>query len=560
MSVQIDLRELNQQLQEKISDCNLLEEKLRTSEAKIRAVFEAMTDIVLVVNTQENQIKEIEVIPTSSSRLYGYSTDLIDKTVKQFFQGNTAQAWFQKVQQALDTKQTLNFDYCLSLDGGEVWFTTSISPISDNSAVWVARDISDRKRAEEAQRESKQFFKNAFDYAAIGMALVTPKGRFAEVNRSLCAIVGYPEKELLTKTFRDITHPEDFDTDLDKVRQLLDGEIRTYQIEKRYFHQLGYIVWVLLSVSLVRDRWGQPLYFIAQMQDITERKQALQELQRTQAQLVQNEKMSSLGRLLAGVAHEINNPTSFIYGNITPAAEYAQDLLQLVELYRQHYPEPVAEIAEQLEAIEPDFIAEDFPKLLASIKEGANRINQIVLSLRNFSRADEQKRKRVDIHEGIDKTLLILQHRLKQNGTRPEIQVIKQYGQLPSLTCYPGQLDQVFMNLLSNAIEALEEGDEGWQVTTGEMSQYLTPTIRIITQTLELDRVVIRIADNGSGISTEDIPRIFDPFFTTKPPGKGTGLGLSISYHIVVDKHGGQLLCHSIPGQGTEFAIELPTT
>ncbi|HEY9708574.1 MAG TPA: ATP-binding protein, partial [Oculatellaceae cyanobacterium] len=290
---------------------------------------------------------------------------------------------------------------------------------------------------------------------------------------------------------------------------------------------------------------------------------AYSELKRTQAQLIQAEKMSSLGQMVAGIAHEINNPTSFIYGNINPAMEYTQQLLHLVELYRQHYPEPVVEIAEQMELIEPDFIAEDFPKLLASMKEGAQRISQIVLSLRNFSRLDESERKRVEIHEGIDNTLLILKHRLKQQPKRPEIRVINEYGQLPKIECYPGQLNQVFMNIISNAIDALDEATEkdiGFE-----------PTIRICTEVIKSDsrsshsneqsvsQVLIRIRDNSpSSIKAELLPKIFDPFFTTKPVGSGTGLGLSISYQIVVDRHRGQLSCYSTPGAGTEFAIELP--
>jgi signal transduction histidine kinase len=277
------------------------------------------------------------------------------------------------------------------------------------------------------------------------------------------------------------------------------------------------------------------------------------QLQHTQSQLVQNEKMMSLGRLVAGVAHEINNPTSFIYGNIQPAREYAQDLLHLLELYTKHYPNPVPEIAEQIESIDPDFIAEDFPKVLASMKEGAERIYGLVMSLRNFSRLDEAECEQVDIHENIDNTLLILHHRLKQKPGHPEIKIIKEYARLPLVKCYPGQLNQVFMNLLCNAIDALEEG-------LGEEGNRQLPTIRIQTEVVEQNRVVIRIADNGSGMKPNVRSQIFDPFFTTKPPGEGTGLGLSISYKIVVDKHDGQLTCHSTVGEGTEFAIELPIT
>ncbi|HEY9650166.1 MAG TPA: ATP-binding protein, partial [Coleofasciculaceae cyanobacterium] len=250
---------------------------------------------------------------------------------------------------------------------------------------------------------------------------------------------------------------------------------------------------------------------------------------------------------------------------IRPASEYAQDLLHLIDLYRQYYPNPVPEIAEQLELIEPDFIADDFPKLLTSMQEGAERISQIVLSLRNFSHLDRGECRFVDIHDGINNTLLILQHRLKQQPHRSEIRVLKDYGQLPFIECYPGELNQVFMNILTNAIDALEMQDRAWRTANGNSEHYLMsnlngsmPIIKIQTEVVESHSIIIRIIDNGPGIKAEVQQKIFDPFFTTKPPGAGTGLGLSLSYRIIVDKHGGKMRCRSILGQETEFAIELP--
>ncbi|MEA5517709.1 ATP-binding protein [Limnoraphis robusta] len=272
----------------------------------------------------------------------------------------------------------------------------------------------------------------------------------------------------------------------------------------------------------------------------------LKKLKKTQTQLVQQEKMASLGQLVAGVAHEINNPVNFIYGNVQPATKYARDLLNLIQLYQKHYPQPNSEIIDDIEAIDLAFIQEDFMQLLDSMKEGSERIKEIVLSLRNFSRLDESEQKQVDLHQGIESTLRILQNRLKAQSERPEIAVIKQYGQLPLLNCYPGQLNQVYMNLLSNAIDALEQD-----------RTIINPHILIHT-TLSNNNIEIRIADNGSGIKSELLERIFDPFFTTKPVGKGTGLGLSISYHIIVENHKGKLLCHSELGKGTEFIIKLP--
>ncbi|MCU0515551.1 MAG: CBS domain-containing protein [Oscillatoria sp. Prado101] len=323
--------------------------------------------------------------------------------------------------------------------------------------------------------------------------------------------------------------------------------------------------------------------------------QTLHELQQTQTQLVQAEKMSSLGQLVAGIAHEINNPVNFIYGNLSYASEYIQDLLRLLNLYRQTYPDPAPEIKEEAQAIELDFLTVDLPKLLDSMKLGAERIRQIVLSLRNFSRLDEADKKRVDIHSGIDSTLLILHHRLKAKSGHPAIDIVQEYGVLPPVDCYAGTLNQVFMNILSNAIDALEttcircqaSDDQTLsairsQVTGNEAAKnhlsdplakskicrltshtrpescYLKPIIRIRTELIDSNWVAVRIADNGPGMPEEVRQRLFEPFFTTKPVGKGTGLGLSISYQIVVDKHRGQLECVSEPGKGTEFIIQIP--
>jgi len=272
---------------------------------------------------------------------------------------------------------------------------------------------------------------------------------------------------------------------------------------------------------------------------------ALEDLQQTQAQMIQNEKMVSLGQLVAGVAHEINNPVSFIYGNLIHVSEYTQDLLSFVQLYQKHYPDPAAEIIERAEAIDLDFMIEDLPKTLTSMQMGADRIRQLVLSLRNFSRLDEAEMKPVNIHEGMESTLLILQHRLKANGDAPEIQLVKEYEKLPEVSCHAAQLNQVFMNIISNAIDALSSSETNNQ--------------KIIIRTeVAGDLALIPIADNGPGMPEEVRSRIFDPFFTTKPVGKGTGLGLSISYKIVVEKHRGKLKCTSQPGDGTEFSIEIP--
>ncbi|MBD2448565.1 HAMP domain-containing protein [Nostoc sp. FACHB-152] len=283
--------------------------------------------------------------------------------------------------------------------------------------------------------------------------------------------------------------------------------------------------------------------------------QTLEELHLTQTQMVQTEKMSALGQMVAGIAHEINNPVNFIYGNLSHIKEYTQDLVRLLQAYQEYYPNPPQALQTAADEIELEFLNEDLKKIIQSMEVGASRISEIVKSLRNFSRLDEAEFKAVDIHEGIDSTLMILQHRLKAKAENTPIQVIKDYGQLPLVECYAGLLNQVFMNLLTNAIDALEEThhQHSNQGMTKQPQQ-----IWIKTQLQSEDYVLITITDNGIGIPKGFKLKLFDPFFTTKPVGKGTGLGLSISYQIINKKHQGKLWCDSQPGEGTQFFIEIP--
>ncbi len=312
---------------------------------------------------------------------------------------------------------------------------------------------------------------------------------------------------------------------------------------------------IMRDITLRKEAEDAILHAEAQDRKSQQLEQALKDLRQTQAQLVQTEKMSSLGQLVAGVAHEINNPVNFIYGNLNYANQYLQDLLTVVRLYQKHYPHPSDGMTKSLQEIDLEFIERDLPKLLKSMHVGTERIREIVMALRTFSRLDEAGVKNADLHQNIDSTLLILKNRLKDKPERPAVQILKAYSQLPPVSCHPGQLNQVFMNVLVNAIDALDERDGD---RTYEEIEANPSIIWISTEVIAEDWVEIRIADNGPGIPLDTQSRLFDPFFTTKPVGKGTGLGLSISYQIVVEKHKGKLECHSVPNEGTKFVIRIP--
>ncbi|MBH8551788.1 prefoldin subunit [Nostocaceae cyanobacterium CENA357] len=459
--------------------------------------------------------------------------------------------------------------------------------------VGAITDITELKRVETQLQEKEQFLRSVYDGSehSIFVVDVLEDGDFCFTgwNPATERATGISSLDVIGKPPESIHGAVEGAAVRKRYLKCLEVDTPINYEECLTFHNQE--SWWLTTINPLKDSENKIYRLVGTTFNITERKQienqlkqqkedletAIQELQQTQMQLVQSEKMSGLGQLVAGVAHEINNPVNFIYGNLAHANDYTQDLLELVQLYQQQYLDPPLSIQELAKEIDLEFLIEDLPQILNSMKIGAQRIRDIVVSLRTISRMDEAEMKEVNIHEGIDSTLMILEHRIKATPNRCSIQIIKKYSDLPLVECYAGQLNQVFMNILANAINALESSllEEGLPTQTAEnsKSQYpvvnekttdngqLTtnnPQIHIRTQLLKSNQVQICIADNGIGIPEVVKKRLFEPFFTTKLIGKGTGMGLSISYQIICQKHGGSLECISQLGSGTEFVITIP--
>lgn len=573
--------------------------------------FTLSPDMLLILGF-DGYIKQVN--PVCEETLLFTKEDFLSLPLLEFVVTEYREYTVKQLQKLTNGIETISFENrCLCKDGSSKWLKWKATISQEQQLIYaVVRDVTVSKQQKQVLRETEERYRllveSVKDYA---IYMLDPEGRVISWNSGAERLKQYRADEIIGKHF-SCFYPSEY-VKLGKPEQELRLAVTEGRFEDEGWRirKDGSRFWANAVVTVLRDKEGNIRGFAKVTRDITERKlaqeklqkahddleirvqertaeltesnqllqqeinvrkqtetalrqskarlkeqakelaEALQELKRTQTQLIQTEKMSSLGQLVAGIAHEINNPTTFIYCNLDYANRYMKDLLNLLKIYQQTYPQTTSEIEEAAEEIDLDFLLLDLPKLLSSMKLGAKRINQIVLSLRNFARHDEAEMKLANIHEGIDSTISLLQNRLKATDGYSGIQLIQAYGDLPFIECYPGLLNQVFMNILTNAIDALENYSQ---------SSVITICTEVKQDKLSSNSVVVvRIADNGPGMKEEVRHKMFDPFFTTKPVGKGIGLGLSICYQIVVEKHGGKLSCVSQLGKGAEFIIEIPS-
>lgn len=552
---------------EDITERKRTEEELSKNNLILRSVIDTTPDLIFVKDTQGRYVLANLAV---SNWLKKPLSEIIGKDDYQLWPAPIAQQIIQGDEIVMRAGQLLVYEENVPENQILRTIQTRKFPWLDANGniiglIGICRDITDSKQAEKTIQESEERYRSLVQATSEIVWTTDPNGQTIDIP-AWRAYTGQTVEEIRGLGWLSAVHPEDRErtavvwAEAVRNKTLFDIEyrIRAADGTYRFFSVRGVPVvaedgsireWVGVCIDIDDRKKAEEELRNSEAQlrlQTQQLEQTLRQLQQTQTQLIQSEKMSSLGQLVAGVAHEINNPVSFIYGNIQPASDYIQELLRLIELYQKNYPKPTTEIENFAQHIDVDFVMEDLPRLLASMKMGAQRIKDIVLSLRNFSRLDEAEMKPVNLHEGIDNTLMILQNRLKETAGNPEIKLIKNYGNLPEVECYAGSLNQVFMNLITNAIDALEN----------------KPQPRIITIETKLcpasDCAVIRLADNGIGMTEGVRTRLFDPFFTTKPVGKGTGLGLAISYQIVVEKHKGNIECISSPGNGAEFIIKIP--
>ncbi len=565
------LMQSNQALQKEIAERHDAQSELLASRQRLALLVE-QTPLAVIEWDMDFKVQEWN---KAAENIFGYTKQEAIENHFEFIVSQTALEQVHHLKSALLSQKggTRIVTENITKDGKKIiceWYNNPL--VAVNSEIFgvasLVLDITETELANATLQEQEQFLRNIYQGVEQLIFVVNVLDNkdfvYADWNLATQKATGISATEAVSK------FPEEVFGDLQgaKIRQqyirCLEAGIPISYEDNLVFQNQEHCL--LTTLNPLRNAEGKIYRIVGTSFNISERKQAetqlkqqtqeleaaLRKLKNAQIKLVQSEKMSSLGNLVTGVADEINDATNLIYGNIDHASNYAQHLLKLIQLYQHHFPQPASEIRELASEVDLEFLKTDFPLLLDSMRIGAQRIRGIVTSLRTFSPMDEAQMTKVDIHQGLDSTLMMLENRIKANGERSQIEIIKEYGKLPLFKCYPGEINQVFMNILTNALDTLEESIEL------EKQGDSNPQIHISTEITESDKAIIRIADNGMGIPDDIKGKLFDPFFTTKSVGEGTGMGLSISYQIITERHDGSIECISQPGEGSTWIISIP--